>query len=108
MNNNDGTLTKHLFEKYGGLEDRSRAPVNGLACSEATSGTRQSLPGPLPPVCIQKHFPSLNTVPASALNKTLKQQSEILTYLLNKKKSVIYVDLVGFQCCPAVTAEPVT
>lgn len=103
-------MTAHLQSTcliYRGLEDRSRAPVTGPASSEATSGTCQTLPSPPPPICIQKHLPSLNTVPASLLNKTLKHQSEILTYLL-KKKSVIYVDLVGFQCCPAVTAKPVT
>lgn len=111
------TLAKHFFYTEGLArgEDPSQAPGN-----RAGNAWRQPR-GRVPNPCPDLHLPVCNTLPfpqqypkASALNKTLKHKSEILTYLLKKeekkkkKKPVIYVNLVGFQCCPAVTVEPVT
>lgn len=89
MNSNDGTLTKHLFNTEGleRGEDNSQGPVTGQACSEATMGTCRTMHGPPPPICIQKHLPSLKSIRASVLNKTLKHESEISTYLLKKEVS---------------------
>lgn len=100
MNSNDGTLRKHLFNTEG----LARGEDRGRHALRLPGGPALHLPSAT--LAVPQQYLSL----CAELN--IKTRVWDINLLIEKKKKerkpVIYVDLVGVQCCPAVTVEPVT